>query len=177
MRFNAIHKIAAAGALVAILLAPVAMQAQSGAMMKATDTVLKPAQMEKLMPASVYYRGQPAAAQVRNSGGVKFADGYYVLAALVDTSGYSTAVAAKYQAYLIVETPIKLGGETLSAGVYGAGFVGDKFLITDVGGHDVLSVALADDAGMKLPKPLQVVAGPDGTFRLYAGRKYVSFSR
>ena len=142
-----------------------------------SDTVLKPADLQKLLPASVFYRGQSATTQLRNSGGVKFADKYFVLTTMVDTSGYSTAVAAKYQAYFIVETPIKLGGETLSAGVYGAGFVGDKFLITDVGGHDVLSVALADDAGMKLPKPLQVVAGPDGTFRLYAGRKYVSFSR
>jgi acyl-coenzyme A synthetase/AMP-(fatty) acid ligase len=67
--------------------------------------------------ATVYYRGQPVATQVRNSGGVKFADGYYVLTTLVDTTGYSTAVAAKYQAYLIAEVPIKVGGEKLAAGV------------------------------------------------------------
>ena len=48
--------------------------------------------------------------QLRNSGGVKFADGYYVLATLVDTSGYSTDIQAKYSAYLIAEVPVKIGG-------------------------------------------------------------------
>jgi hypothetical protein len=46
-----------------------------------------------------------------------------------------------------------------------------------VGAHDVLSVNSGEDAGLKHPTPLQVVADPAGGFRLYAGRKYVSFSR
>jgi hypothetical protein len=46
-----------------------------------------------------------------------------------------------------------------------------------VGAHDVLTVATGDDAGLKRPMPLQVVADPAGGFRLYAGRRYVSFSR
>jgi len=133
--------------------------------------------MQKLVPAMVFYRGQSASTQLRNSGGVKFADGFYVLATMVDTSGYSSGVQAKYQAYFITEVPIKVGGENLAAGVYGVGFVGDKFLVTDVGAHDVLTVATGDDAGLKRPMPLQVVADPAGGFRLYAGRRYVSFSR
>jgi hypothetical protein len=156
---------------VAMLAAPAAMQAQG------SDTILKPADMQKLVPAMVFYRGQAASTQLRNSGGVKFADGFYVLATMVDTSGYSSGVQAKYQAYFITEVPIKVGGENLAAGVYGVGFVGDKFLVTDVGAHDVLTVATGDDAGLKRPMPLQVVADPAGGFRLYAGRKYVSFSR
>jgi hypothetical protein len=108
---------------------------------------------------------------------VKFADGHYVLATLVDTSGYSTAVAAKYQAYFIVEVPIKLGGHNLAAGIYGAGIVGDKFLVTDVGAHDVLSVAVSEDTELKRPMPLQIVADPAGGFRLYIGRQYVTFKR
>jgi hypothetical protein len=114
---------------------------------------------------------------LRNSGGVKFADGFYVLATLVDTSGYSTGLAAKYQAYFITELPIKVGGKSLPAGVYGAGFVGDKFVLTDVGAHDVLTVAAGDDAAQKRPMPLQVTADPSGGFRLYVQRKYVSFIR
>jgi hypothetical protein len=86
-------------------------------------------------------------------------------------------LAAKYQAYLIVEVPIKLGGHSLAAGIYGAGFVGDKFLVTDVGSQDVLSVNAGEDAGLKRPMPLQVVADPAGGFRLYAGRRYVIFRR
>ena len=154
------------------MMAPGQMKAQGG------DTVLKPADTQKLLPASVYYRGQSAPTQLRNSGGVKFADGSFVLATLVDNSGYASDVQAKYQAYFITEVPLKVGGQSLPAGVYGVGFVADnKLVITDVGGHDVLTVATGDDAGLKRPMPLQVTADPAGGFRLYAGRRFVIFSR
>ena len=173
MRWQTILKMLGAGSLaVAVMAAPGAIQAQ------ASDTVLKPADTQKLLPAAVFYRGQSAPTQLRNSGGVKFADGFYVLTTLVDTSGYSTGVAAKYQAYFITEVALKIGGQSLPAGVYGAGFIADnKFVVTDVGGHDVLMVNSANDEGLKRPLPLQVVADPAGGFRLYAGRTYVSFSR
>jgi hypothetical protein len=173
MILKALDKLAAAAILfAAVLVAPGAMQAQA-----AGDTVLKPADMEKLIPASVYYRGQAATTQARNSGGVKFADGYFVLAYLVDTSGYSTEIATKYQAYFITEVAIKVEGKALSAGVYGIGFMGGKFIVTDVGGHDVLTVAAGNDSGLKRPLPLQIAVGSAGGFRLYAGRKFVSFAR
>jgi hypothetical protein len=172
MRLDAILKLAAAGVMAgAVLTVPAAMNAQG------TDTVLKPADTQKLLPAGVFYRGQSAPTQLRNSGGVKFADGFYVLATLVDTSGYSTDLQVKYQAYFITEVPIKVGGQNLAAGIYGVGFVGDKFLVTDVGGHDVLTANTAEDPELKRPMPLQVMADAGGGFRLYAGRKYVSFSR
>jgi hypothetical protein len=172
MRLKGILKMAGAGALaVAMMAVPGTMKAQG------SDQVLKPAETQKLLPTSVFYRGQQAPTQLRNSGGVKFADGFFVLSTLVDTSGYSTGIQAKYQAYFINEVAIKVGGESLAAGIYGVGFVGDKFVVTDVGAHDVLSVAAGDDAGLKHPMPLQVVADPAGGYRLYAGRKYVIFSR
>ena len=132
MGLQAIWKLSAAGMLaLAMIAVPGTIQAQAGG-----DTVLKPADMEKLLPASVYYHGQSATTQLRNSGGVKFADGSYVLAALVDTSGYSTAVASKYQAYFITEVTLKIGGENLPTGVYGVGFIANnKFVVCDVGGH------------------------------------------
>jgi hypothetical protein len=172
MHNRAILKWMAAGALAVTMMAPGSLQAQTGG-----ETILKPADTQKMLPASVYYNGQQAPTQLRNSGGVKFADGLYVLATLVDTSGYSTGVQTKYQAYFITEVPLKVGGENLPAGIYGAGFVGDKFVLTDVGAHDVLSVNSGEDEGLKRPTPLQVVADPAGGFRLYAGRKYVSFGR
>jgi hypothetical protein len=149
------------------------MAAQSGA-----DTVLKPADLEKLFPATVYYFGQSAPTQLRNSGGVKFADGHYVLASLVDTSGYSTGVAAKYQGYLIAEVPLKIEGQLLPAGAYGFGFLdGDRFLVTDLGGHDVFTAHSTKDTDLARPRPLQVTDAPAGGFRLYAGRNYVHFGR
>lgn len=103
MRFNGIGKWAAAGALAVTMMAPGTMMAQG------SDSVLKPAEIQKLLPATVFYRGQTAPTQLRNSGGVKLADGFYVLAALVDTSGYTTGVQAKYQACFVTEVPIKVG--------------------------------------------------------------------
>ncbi len=152
--------------------------ASTNAFAQGSATVLKPADMQKLLPATVFYRGQIATTQQRNSGGIKFADNVYVLASLVDTSGYSTGIAAKYQAYLITEVPLKIGGHSLAAGAYGIGFIaGDKFVVTDLGAHDVLTVSSANDAGLQRPMPLQIVADQSAGFRLYAGRKYVVLSR
>jgi hypothetical protein len=161
-----------AAAVMAAPMIPMAAMAQGG------DTILKPVDTQKLLPASVFYRAQSATTQLRNTGGVKFADGYFVLATLVDTSGYATDVASKYQAYFIAEVPIKIGGQNLPAGAYGVGFVaGNKFVVTDVGAHDVLMVGSSEDAGLKRPMPLQVTADPAGGFRLYAQRRYVVFKR
>jgi hypothetical protein len=177
MRLSVIAKSIVAGTMaIAVMAAPLPARAQSSA--AAGDTVLKPADMQKLLPASVYYKGQSATTQLRNSGGVKFADGFFVLAALVDTSGYSTDIQSKYSAYFITEIPIKVGGESLPAGVYGVGFIaGDKFVVTDVGAHDLITVNSGNDTGLKRPMPLQVTTDPAGGFRLYEGRRYVVFSR
>jgi hypothetical protein len=157
---------------VAIMVVPAAFWGQGG------GNVLTPAELQKLVPASVFYRGQTASTQLRNSGGVKFADGFYVLASLVDTGGYTTAVVAQYQGQLITEVPIKVGGKDLPAGVYGIGFIAnDQFVVTDVGAHGVLTVNSATDAGLKRPRPLQVLADSSGGFRLYEGRRYVVLSR
>jgi hypothetical protein len=172
MSFSRIWKVAAAGALAVAMMAPSTVRAQAGG-----DTVLKPAEMQKLMPASVFYRGQTAPTELRNSGGVKLADGFYVLAALVDTSGYTTGVQAKYQAIFITEVPLKLGGQALAAGAYGVGIVGDKLVVTDLGAHDVLTVSASDDAKLQRPRPLEIVADPAGGFRFYIQRKYVNLSR
>lgn len=173
MNMQGISKFAAVAALAAaVLVSPLRTLAQGG------DTILKPADAQKLLPSSVYYKAQSAPTQLRNSGGVKFADGYYMLATLVDTSGYSSDVAAKYQAYFIAEVPLKIGGKSLPAGVYGVGFIpGDKFVVTDVGAHDVLTVSSSSDQEIKRPVPLQVTANSSGGFRFYEGRKYVTFSR
>lgn len=171
MVLGAIRKLAIS--LVAIALIAPVLQAQAGG-----ATVLKPEDLTKLFPPSVYYFGQTAPSQLRNSGGVKFADGHYVLVSLVDTSGYSSGIAAKYQAFFINEVAIKIEGHSLAAGEYGAGFIaGDRFVVTDVGGHDLFTAHSSRDTAMQRPRPLQVLADPGGGFRLYAGRQYVSFAR
>jgi hypothetical protein len=158
--------------LTAVLAVCSVLPAQSG------NTLLKPAEMEKLFPATVYYDGQSAPAQLRNSGGVKFSDGHYVLASLVDTSGYSSSLTSKYQGYLITEVPLTIAGKHLAPGAYGIGFVAeDKFVVTDLGGNTLLSEPSKTDSGLARPRPLQITADQAGGFRLNAGRRYVQFAR
>ena len=173
MKMHVIGRLAGAMTLaVAVLVSPLRITAQGG------DIVLKATDAQKLLPSAVYYKAQSAPTQLRNSAGIKFADGYYLLSTLVDTSGYSSDVQAKYQAYFITEVPIKIGGQSLPAGIYGVGFIaGDKLVVTDVGAHDLLTVSSATDQEMKRPLPLQVTTDPSGGFRFYEGRKYVAISR
>lgn len=173
MRFQAMARFAGAlGLAVAVMAAPMLSLAQGG------ETILKPSETQKLLPASVYYKAQSAPTQLRNSTGIKFSDGYYVLSTLVDTSGYSSDIQAKYQAYFITEVPLKFGSENLPAGVYGVGFIaGNKFVVTDVGAHDIFSLGSETDEAIKRPVPLQIMADPSGGFRLYAGRRFVKFAR
>lgn len=133
----------------------------------------------KLLPEKVFFRGQIAPVQARNTGGVRYADGFLVFAGLVDNSGYSTAIREKYQAYFINEVAVEIGGQTLKPGAYGVGFLeGNKFVVMDLGANDVLQAASTKDAEMKRPVPLQFVAGSSaGNYRLYHGRDFVEFHR
>jgi len=143
------------------------------------DTVLKAADIQaKLFPETVFFRGQSAPVQMRNTGGVHFADDLYVLAGMVDNAGYSTEIREKYQAYLLSEVSLQIGGQRLKPGAYGMGFIEDnKFVVMDLAANDLLQVGSQRDAEMKRPVPLQVVAEYGGKFRLYVGRDYVEFSR
>jgi len=144
------------------------------------EVILKAADITpKIFPERVFFRGQSAPVQFRNSGGVHFADDLFVLVGMVDSSGYSTAIKEKYQAYLLNEVTLEIGGQILKPGAYGLGFLnGGKFVVMDLGANDVLQSACQHHAEMKRPVPLQVVASSTaGGYRLYAGRDYVEFRR
>jgi hypothetical protein len=133
----------------------------------------------KFLPTTVFFRGQSAPIQVRNSGGVQFTKDALLLVALVDTAGYSSSVQEKYQAYLITEASIDIEGHQLQPGAYGCGFVaGNTFVVMDIGGHDLFSVRSAKDSTLHRPTPLQVLPAPNGSgYRLYVGRDYVDFTQ
>ncbi len=152
----------------------------AGAPPAGQDVVLKAADITpKLFPEHVFFRGQVAPAQLRNTGGVHFADDLYVLAGLVDSSGYSTAIKEKYQAYLLSEVTLEIGGQTVKPGAYGFGFItGGKFVLMDVAANNLIEVPGQHDAEMKRPVPLQVVASATaGSYRLYVGRDFIEFPR
>jgi len=159
---------------------PMAACAQSALPKPDKDTVLKASDIKpKLFPESVFFRGQTAPSQMRNTGGIHFTDDSYVLAGLVDNSGYSTSIRQKYQAYLITEVTLQFAGQTMKPGAYGVGFIeGGNFVALDLGGNDLFQVASEKDTEMKRPVPLQVTeGGGNGHYRLYAGRDFVEFSR
>jgi hypothetical protein len=144
------------------------------------EVVLKASDISpKIFPEKVYFRGQTAPVQYRNTGGVHFADDLYVLAGLVDSSGYSSGIREKYQGYLLNEVTLQIGDQTLKPGAYGFGFLsGGKFVVMDLGANDVLQGTSQKDAEIKRPMPLQVIASSvAGAYRLYCGRDYVEFHR
>jgi hypothetical protein len=141
-------------------------------------SVLNAEETAKIMPASVFFRGQSASIQGRNSGGIRFGDKSLLLISLIDTSGYSSEVQERYQAYLITESAVDIDGHRLTPGAYGCGFLnGDNFVVMDLGGHDLFIARSMHDVDLRRPTPLQIVVSPStaGDYRLYAGRNYVSF--
>lgn len=141
--------------------------------------VLTASEAGAILPPSVFFRGQSASIQARNAGGIQFSKDALLLATLVDTSGYSSTVQEKYQAYLITEVPIDFGGHRLPPGAYGCGFIaGDSFIVMDIGAHDLFTVKSAHDAEIRRPTPLQIVAASADAhrYRLYQGRSYVEFT-
>ncbi len=140
---------------------------------QATKHVLSSEEVKKAVPTEFFYRGQKAPVQLRNAVGFQLADSKMMLAALVDASGYSTAIQQKYQGLLITETKLNIGGSTLSPGEYGFGFSADgKFVVMDVANNDVLSTAYQTDQALQHAVPLKLVEDGDG-YKLYAGKKWI----
>jgi hypothetical protein len=135
-------------------------------------------QAAPILPPSVFFRGQTATIQARNSAGIRLADGKLILVALVDTSGYSSALQQTYQAYLLTEAPLTLAGQQLVPGAYGFGFVaGNKLTVMDIGGNEILHAATTRDDSLARPTPLQILPGSaPGIYRLYLGRSYALLS-
>ena len=135
--------------------------------------VLKAAELKAAVPASFFFHGQSAPTQLRNSVGIRNADGKMMIAGLVDTAGYASNITEKYQGFLITETKIEVEGTTLGPGAYGMAFSKDgKFVVMDVGGNELLSVAAKTDSKLAHPVPLKVTQA-DGDYQLYAGSHWV----
>ena len=138
--------------------------------------LLSAAEVKKVLPSDFFFSGQVAPVQARNSAGIRFADKKLFLIAMVDTSGYSSNIAEKYQGMLITEAAVSIGGSNLPAGVYGFGTSPDgKFNVMNMAGEQVLTVATATDSAVAHPVPL-TMKEDSGKYRLYLGRKHVTIS-
>ena len=78
--------------------------------------VLNELETAKVVPTSFYFAGQSAPTQIRNAAAARIGKDRFIVAGMVDTSGYSSEIAAKYEGFFITDSPIRIGGKTLSRG-------------------------------------------------------------
>src|ERR687889_2440841 len=110
---------ASTAAALLLLLLPAAAVAQ------AWPRILEGAELERVVPQGFYFEGQSAATQMRNAAAAQLGPKRFVLAGLVDNSGYASDVQAKYQGFIVTDSPVRLGGSRLATGAYGFGFTPD----------------------------------------------------
>lgn len=147
--------------------------AAGSAVAQERPTVLTGAELTRVVPTGFYFQGLSAPTQMRNSAAARFGKDRYVISGLVDTSGYSADVRAKYVGFLITDSPITLNGESLQPGAYGFGFATEgKLTVMDLSGKDLLSVPITNDKDLRRPRPLMMTADANGV-RFYNGKNYV----
>ena len=135
--------------------------------------VLTGADLTRVVPPGFYFQGLTAPTQMRNAAAVRFGTKRYVIAGMVDTSGYAADVRASYEGFLITDSAISINGSDLGVGAYGFGFSNDgKLNILDLAGSKILSVSTTRDSELKRPRPLMMTSAGDG-IRLYGGKEYV----
>jgi hypothetical protein len=151
----------------------VALVTAAGAQLKTNFEVLTGTELAAIMPKGFYFAGLSAETQMRNSAAAKIGENRFILAGLVDTSGYSTDIQGVYEGFFITDSPIRFGSRTLGTGAYGFGFSDSgKVNVFDLSSRQILSVSTSSDAELKRPRPLLMVAESRG-IRLYKGRNYV----
>ena len=158
--------------LIALFVCSIALSAIA----QSAPKVVAPDDLKKVVPEAYFFRGMSATTQLRNSAAIHYPDDLYVMAGLVDTSGYSSDVKAKYNGFFITEKTLQFGSNTLQPGQYGMGYTPEgKFHLLDVAGNELLVADIVTDDKLARPQPLKIVM--DGaTAKLYLGKKYVSFA-
>jgi hypothetical protein len=153
-------------ALVFSLGLPALVNAQEG------GTVLTGADLTRVVPPGFYFQGLTAPTQMRNAAAARFGTKRYVVAGIVDTTGYAADIRARYEGFLITDSPITINGSDLAVGAYGFGFSNDgKLNILDLSGNEILSVSTTKDNQLRRPRPLMMTKDHNN-IRLYSGKDY-----
>ena len=109
---------------------------------------------------------------MRNSAAARFGTNRFVIAGLVDTSGYAADVRARYEGFLITDSAITINDSELGVGAYGFGFSNDgKLNVLDLAGKEILSVSTTKDNQLKRPRPLMMIKSGN-RIRLYSGKDF-----
>ena len=91
-------------------------QAQKTAWRQATD-----AELASLLPARAPVEREHIETEMRTASGIVNGRGHFIAGVVLITAGYSAD--GKYSHYLIVQTPIRIGGIALKRGEYVFGWV------------------------------------------------------
>src|SRR5690242_12350796 len=143
------------------------------AQQRQTKGILGSADLKKLIPQDYFFAGLTASVQPGMNAGVRFLNGKVLLVALVNTSGYSTAIQQKYQALFLTDSRLNVEGSELPPGAYGCGFSSGKFIVMNVAAEDVVSVPARRDEKLQRAVPLKFVE-QEGSYRFYAGENFVT---
>lgn len=103
--------------LVIVLTAP-AVQAQKGVWRQATS-----AELASLLPARAPVEKEHIETEMRTASGIVNGRGRYIAGVVLITAGYSAD--GKYSHYLVVQSPLRIGGVRLKPGEYVFGWVRD----------------------------------------------------
>ncbi|NNE66768.1 MAG: hypothetical protein HKN33_09380 [Pyrinomonadaceae bacterium] len=131
------------------------------------------AELKTIVPASFYFAGLSGNTQRRNSSVGLLGDKRYIVAGLVDVSGYSTDISGVYEGFFITDSNVEFGDKKLDIGSYGFGFAKDGTVnLFDLSGKKIVSARTVKDTEMRRPRPLMMVPAEEG-IRFYKGRDYV----
>jgi len=108
-------KRAAACGVVLLLLCPLVQAKKGPAWRQATD-----AELASLLPARAPVEKEHIETEMRTASGIVNSRGHFIAGVLLITAGYSAN--GKYSHYLIVQTPVRIGGIALKPGEYVFGY-------------------------------------------------------
>ncbi len=132
--------------------------------------------LKAIVPASFYFAGLSGPTQRRNSAVAKLGEKRFIVAGLVDVSGYSTDISGVYEGFFITDSPVKFGRKKLKIGAYGIGFSKSGVArVFDLSGKQLFQTKTIADNRLKRPRPLIMTPDEKG-IRLYKGRDYVVIS-
>ncbi len=135
---------------------------------------------DSAMPKDFYLEGNAIPTGKRNAVLVHLPSGERALFSLLETSGYSADISAKYAGMIITEGDVSICGHKVGVGSYGFGWARPgtgvdepgKFSLYNQAGGKVTECVTPRDANLKQPRPLQVVVS-GATAKLYYGKHYV----
>src|SRR6185295_17381587 len=89
-----------------VLLAVLGCSSLLSASVQDSVAILSGNDLTRVVPTGFYFQGQSAATQMRNAAAARFGRDRFVIAGMVDTSGYAADVRAKYQGFFITDSPV-----------------------------------------------------------------------